>query len=109
MARDSDSLTIGISVPSVRAPYLSGLRSAAALDDAIVDTAPLQDSVPLGRGTIQVHPFPLLTKLPEQRVQVVAMNVDSVLEVLVGLVRVQLEVELLWRSVWTLRMYASLL
>ncbi len=27
--RDSSSLTIGMSVPSVRAPYLSGLRSAA--------------------------------------------------------------------------------
>ena len=28
-ARDSASLMIGMSVPSVRAPYLSGFRSAA--------------------------------------------------------------------------------
>src|SRR5262249_7823222 len=74
-------------------PELLGIAFGGVIDDPMVDPAPLEDGVALGRGAVDVQSLALALEFSQQGVQLFAVDVDSILEVLVGAVGVQRHVE----------------
>ena len=86
---------MGISVPRVRAPYLSGVAFGGHVHEPVIDAAPLQDRVALGGRPVDVDVLAILAQLLEEEDQLLAVDVDAVLEMFVGLVGIEFEIELI--------------
>ena len=85
-----------MSVPSVRAPDLLGLRSAAQSTRRMSIPQPLQDGVAFGGCSVDVNALAVLLKLFQQTNKFVAMDIDSVLKRFVGDVSIERQVKLLY-------------
>src|SRR6266571_6280005 len=68
---------------------LVGIALGRKVNDSIVDVTPLQNRISFGGGSIDMNLLSLLLQPLKQRGEFLFMNIDSILKILVRLLRVQ--------------------
>src|SRR5258707_7631497 len=63
--------------------------------DPVVDAAPLENGVAFGRGSVNVDAFSIALESFQQVIEFLAMDINTILKVAVGLIRIELEIKLL--------------
>src|ERR1700730_9409081 len=63
--------------------------------DPVVYAAPLKNGVAFGRGSINVDAFPIALEFFQQVIEFLAMDINAILKVSIGLIRIELKIKLL--------------